>query len=676
MRRSAILVAAVLGALLLIPAAAPAATCGQINRVLDAPIPIPDIPQGEATSRIWIPPAGAVPPRLEDVDINVDLTHPTTADLDIAITHNGKTVNLSSDNGGGGSNYTRTVFDDEATPSIVGPAAPFTGSFKPEQPLSAFDDEEPGGVWTLRVRDDTGTLDPGGGGGTPPTQQINSWGIRWSANVCGSVRPPCDEVVYRVGVPLSDGGSNTSSTSVSGTGTVTRVEPRVTITHPRDSDLKMSLQRGSTTVDLADNRGGSGANFIRTLFSDSAATAISAGTAPFTGSFRPETPLNAFNGSSPSGNWSLTVADEVGGVTGTWDEWSLRIVLTTCTDPDDDAVWTAVDNCANAANPDQDNHDRFKDAAGDACDEDDDQDGRPDAADACPRSPVPPGPQTDPDTDADGCFDAEDADDDGDGVADAADGCPLQAVGADGDPDGDGCGNAIDTDDDGDGVTDPADACPAGAVGQGDDADGNGCKGSEDPDGDGIPEARDRCTTGTPGPGGDADGDGCKDVEDSDDDDDGVADATDNCASLANAKQEDLDADRQGDACDVDDDADGLVDAADACQRLAARTLSGCPAFARKASFKFTARSKLSGKLALSGRTRAPACLARQSVTLFRVKRGRDPAVGKPLATKTNGTFALRRKFARGKYYVTAKAATVGDVAECRAAKSKAVNRR
>jgi Thrombospondin type 3 repeat len=155
-----------------------------------------------------------------------------------------------------------------------------------------------------------------------------------------------------------------------------------------------------------------------------------------------------------------------------------------------------------------------------------------------------------------------------------------------------------------------------------------------------------------------------------------VADATDNCAAVANAKQEDLDGDRQGDACDVDDDGDGLVDSADACHVLAARSLSGCPAFARKASFKFASRTKLSGKLAVSGKTRAPACLARQSVTLFRVKRGKDPAVGKPLTTSPKGTFALKKRLARGRYYATAKAATVGDVAECKAAKSKAVTRR
>jgi hypothetical protein len=63
-------------------------------------------------------------------------------------------------------------------------------------------------------------------------------------------------------------------------------------------------------------------------------------------------------------------------------------------------------------------------------------------------------------------------------------------------------------------------------------------------------------------------------------------------------------------------------------------------------------------------------------VTLSRVKRGKDPAVGKPLKASSKGVFALRKRLARGKYYVTAKAATVCDVAECRAAKSEVVTRR
>ena len=57
------------------------------------------------------------------------------------------------------------VLDDEATSSIqsvTAAAAPYAGSYKPNSPLSAFDGQNPNGVWTLNVSDrgqyDTGTL--------------------------------------------------------------------------------------------------------------------------------------------------------------------------------------------------------------------------------------------------------------------------------------------------------------------------------------------------------------------------------------------------------------------------------------------------------------------------------------------------------------------------------------
>jgi len=66
----------------------------------------------------------------------------------------------------------------------------------------------------------------------------------------------------------------------------------------------------NTTVPLATNRGSSGQNFgtgnndctgVHTVFDDAAATAISAGAAPFAGSFKPESPLQLMNGKPVNG---------------------------------------------------------------------------------------------------------------------------------------------------------------------------------------------------------------------------------------------------------------------------------------------------------------------------------------------------------------------------------------
>src|SRR5262249_44358591 len=80
-------------------------------------------------------------------------------------------INLSDDNGGGADNYgtdcpadgNDTTFDDLAATSITAGAAPFVGSFIPEQPLSTMNAQNPNGTWTLQVIDDfqsdTGTID-------------------------------------------------------------------------------------------------------------------------------------------------------------------------------------------------------------------------------------------------------------------------------------------------------------------------------------------------------------------------------------------------------------------------------------------------------------------------------------------------------------------------------------
>ena len=99
-------------------------------------------------------------------DLNVmigSITHTFDGDLTIdLIGPDDTTVQLVNHRGGGGDNFTNTVFDDEALTSIAAGSPPFTGSFIPEQPLSNFDGKSPNGLWRLRVRDtvsqDTGSI--------------------------------------------------------------------------------------------------------------------------------------------------------------------------------------------------------------------------------------------------------------------------------------------------------------------------------------------------------------------------------------------------------------------------------------------------------------------------------------------------------------------------------------
>ncbi len=92
---------------------------------------------------------------LLDVDVQIGIAHTSDTDLDVVlISPSGTEVELFSDVGGFGDNFTDTLLDDEAAASIVTGSAPFTGSWRPEQPLSMIDGEDPNGIWRLRITDD------------------------------------------------------------------------------------------------------------------------------------------------------------------------------------------------------------------------------------------------------------------------------------------------------------------------------------------------------------------------------------------------------------------------------------------------------------------------------------------------------------------------------------------
>ncbi|MDX2134561.1 MAG: HYR domain-containing protein, partial [Saprospiraceae bacterium] len=103
----------------------------------------------------------------------LNLNHTSDADLDIfLISPGGQILELSTDNGGTGDNFTNTVFCDFAPLSIVGQTAPFTGFFRPEgsllsqtcgtnitpniTTLGAFNAALHNGTWQLVIKDDLG----------------------------------------------------------------------------------------------------------------------------------------------------------------------------------------------------------------------------------------------------------------------------------------------------------------------------------------------------------------------------------------------------------------------------------------------------------------------------------------------------------------------------------------
>ncbi|WP_437984700.1 DUF4215 domain-containing protein [Sorangium sp. So ce117] len=92
------------------------------------------------------------------VTLELDIAHSFDGDLDISLTSPaGATVDVSSDNGGSGDNYRRTVFDMGCASAVTGAMAPFRGCFRPESSFAAFLSGPANGTWTLRVGDDAGS---------------------------------------------------------------------------------------------------------------------------------------------------------------------------------------------------------------------------------------------------------------------------------------------------------------------------------------------------------------------------------------------------------------------------------------------------------------------------------------------------------------------------------------
>ena len=127
-------------------------------------------------------------------------------------------------------------------------------------------------------------------------------------------------------VPIPDVSTATSTITINQDISISQVQVLLNISHTYDSDLYIYLTSPTgISILLTNRRGGSGHNYTNTLFSDSATVPIASGTAPFTGTFRPEAPLSNFNTTDARGVWTLVVQDRAAGDVGVINSWSLTI---------------------------------------------------------------------------------------------------------------------------------------------------------------------------------------------------------------------------------------------------------------------------------------------------------------------------------------------------------------
>ena len=180
---------------------------------------------------------------------------------------------------------------------------------------------------------------------------VDGWTIYIDENNNGVLDSiPLYKIVGSTDIPktIPDLGTVTSSLDVSGlTSRLINMSVTLDISHTFDADLDVFLISPSgTRVELFTDIGGGGDNFTNTTLADVATTSITSGTAPFTGSFKPEGTLAALNGENPNGTWKLEVSDDSLADVGTLNSWSLTLISaaepSTQTDAKGDYIFTGL----------------------------------------------------------------------------------------------------------------------------------------------------------------------------------------------------------------------------------------------------------------------------------------------------------------------------------------------
>jgi len=258
-----------------------------------------------------------------DVNVTVNITQYANNETTLSLESPAGTVVYLVNQNCTGANMVNTVFDDEAPVSINDGAAPYTGVFRPIEPLSAFAGEPAIGPWKLHVTDSAVS-------GEDYDLTLESWSLCVAADGGGEGEgegePACapyPSVDVPVGIETS--GTAVSSLEIFDAGTVQDVNMVFDITCDQASSLELRLTSPQgTEILLFSELDHGGENFEMTELDDEAALSIYDGYAPYNGSYYPQQALSTFDGESMTGVWELSVRD-VGNTIGALNSWRLCI---------------------------------------------------------------------------------------------------------------------------------------------------------------------------------------------------------------------------------------------------------------------------------------------------------------------------------------------------------------
>ncbi|MCC7012766.1 MAG: proprotein convertase P-domain-containing protein [Planctomycetes bacterium] len=264
---------------------------------------------------------------LWDVDLLTTIAHGACADLDITLSApSGKTITVTTDNGFTGGVFNGTLFDDDANDPVTDHfytlnvvATPLS----PEGRLSAFRGENPNGVWTLRITDDS----------TAVAGSLTNWSLTLATV---PIAPVTSATTFSSSplVAIPDLGSVTDTIAVSGLSTsLSKLVLYTEIQHTwsDDIDIKLTSPAGTTVVVASDNAGNLDDVYNGTTWDP--ALAVAPSDYPYLDlvvatPLAPEGSFDNFVGENPNGTWTIEVFDDFGNDTGTLNRWDLT--LSTC----------------------------------------------------------------------------------------------------------------------------------------------------------------------------------------------------------------------------------------------------------------------------------------------------------------------------------------------------------
>jgi hypothetical protein len=134
--------------------------------------------------------------------------------------------------------------------------------------------------------------------------------------------------------PIADNATTTFTLNVTEHATIKDLDFALYITSQKDSDLEMTLKSpDGTSALLVKNRGGAGTDFGSaarwTRFDDEGRLfPVTASTAPFIGTQKPEGLMSVFDGKDLFGTWTLEIKDTVATNTGTFQGFDLIATVT------------------------------------------------------------------------------------------------------------------------------------------------------------------------------------------------------------------------------------------------------------------------------------------------------------------------------------------------------------